>query len=134
MKKKKILYFLSVLKTFNLRQPMLYPTYSDLFRPIGTYSGLPPPHPYLFDVPCSAFNVQIPSCPHPYQLGRKRIVYFLLSLLPLFPPVQVQINPNQPRHDKKQAKSKPKQTKNESTAAMSSDLVTTFAPAHLDSL
>jgi len=48
----------------------------------------------------------------PSSLAGKRIVYFLLSLLPPFPPVQVQINSNQASHVKKLAKSRPKPAKN----------------------
>jgi hypothetical protein len=104
------------------------PTFVRLCQPMST---TPPPTPRLFDVPCSAFNVQIPSCPHPYQLGRKRIVYFLLSLLPLFPPVQVQINPIMTKSRLKANRSKPKTNQ---SLSLSSDLVTSFPPAHLDSL
>jgi hypothetical protein len=84
--KKKIVYFF-ISRPFNVYHACLVlrgSTWCNQFRPIPD----PLPHPCLFDVPCSAFNVQIP-----YSLGGKN-------------------NPNQPSHVKKLAKSRPMPAEN----------------------
>ena len=94
--------------TFNVYHVPRGATNSGLFRPIGTNSGPPPPHPCLFDVPCSAFNVQIPYYPS-YPLRLCCLCFLLFKL-------------NQPTLAKMQTKSRPMPAKKLSTCNLYHDI------------
>jgi hypothetical protein len=79
-------------KNIFYEQPI--PAYSDLLGPIPA-----PLPPSLFDVPCSAFNVQIPYYPS-----------YPCASVSSVSSCSAQNNPNQLSHAKKPAKSRPKPT------------------------